>query len=99
MGWNASLEERPARAPQFYAVLLAAMSLGMALVCTGIPAVRLLFWASVLNGVAAPVCIACAVLLAGNRTLMAGRELASPLRWLAWSAFGITAAAAVLLLL
>src|SRR5690348_6450022 len=54
MAWGASLDARPRIAPKFYAVLAAAMALGLALDFAGFNAVKMLFWSAVANGVLAP---------------------------------------------
>lgn len=95
--WNASLEERPKLAPKFYAVLLLATLLGVGLIYAGVPVVKMLFWASVLNGLLAPAAILLVVLLTRSRAVMG--EHANP-RWLTglgWLSVAVTGIAALAL--
>ena len=80
-----SLNEHPWRAPQFYSVIGIAMLVGLALNFFGIQAVRMLFWAAVLNGVLAPPLVVLVVLLSGDRKVMGDRingPVASGLGWM-----------------
>ena len=51
--WRDSLEDKPRQAPKFYAVLAAAMLIGISLNFLGMNPIRALFWSAVLNGVVA----------------------------------------------
>jgi NRAMP (natural resistance-associated macrophage protein)-like metal ion transporter len=95
MRWRASLQHPPRMALKFYAVLGAAVLLGMWLNYLGLNAVRMLFWTAVLNGVLAPPLIFLVVLLTGNPKVM-GKDTNPPLlRWLGWAAGIVMSAAAV----
>jgi len=52
--WVGSLDVHPPLAHGFYAVIAIAMAFGLGLDFAGLDAVRMLFWAAVLNGVLAP---------------------------------------------
>lgn len=95
MFWRASLHEKPAFAPKFYAVLLASMLLGMALLYFGFNVIQLLFWASVLNGLLAPPCILILLLLTRKKSVMGQRANPRWMNLLGWCCFFITAAAAI----
>jgi NRAMP (natural resistance-associated macrophage protein)-like metal ion transporter len=95
MAWRASLDSRPRVAPQFYAVLAAALILGLSLVYAHVNAVKMLFWSAVANGVLAPPLIVLVVLLTSDRRVMAERVNPRWLRWLGWFAAAVMAAAAV----
>jgi NRAMP (natural resistance-associated macrophage protein)-like metal ion transporter len=99
-GWRqASLNDRPARAPRFYAVMTAAMLIGLALNFAGLNAVKMLFWSAVLNGVLAPPLVVLVVLLTSDRKVM-GKRVNSPLaRTLGWLCAILMSAAAVALLI
>lgn len=95
MAWNASLDRQPRLAPKFYAVLAAAMVVGLALVWSGIPAVKMLFWSAVANGILAPPLIVLVVLLTSDAKVMGDRVNPPWLRVLGWAAAGVMATAAV----
>jgi NRAMP (natural resistance-associated macrophage protein)-like metal ion transporter len=95
MAWRGSLEDRPRLAKRFYAVMGAAMILGMTLNYAGINAVKMLFWSAILNGVLAPPLIALVVLLTSNKKVMGSRANSPILKWLGWATAVIMAAAAV----
>jgi NRAMP (natural resistance-associated macrophage protein)-like metal ion transporter len=93
--WRGTLEDRPRLAIRFYAVVGAAMVLGLALDFAGINAVKMLFWSAVLNGVLAPPLIVLVVLLTSNKKIMGERTNPPILKWLGWATAVIMAAAAV----
>jgi Mn2+/Fe2+ NRAMP family transporter len=96
--WNASLQEHPKLAPKFYAVLLLATLLGVGLIYAGVPVVKMLFWASVLNGLLAPVAILLVVLLTRSSAVM-GKHANPPwLTMLGWVSVLVTGAAALAML-
>lgn len=93
--WRASMDLRPPLAQKFYAVLGAAMILGMGLDYAGISAVAMLFWAAVVNGVLAPPLIVLVVLLTSDARVM-GRHVNSPLmRWTGWICAVVMAASVI----
>jgi NRAMP (natural resistance-associated macrophage protein)-like metal ion transporter len=95
MAWRGSLNFRPRIAPRFYTVLAVSMALGLALVYAGVPAVKMLFWSAVANGVLAPPLIVLIVLLTTDATVMGSRVNPAWLRLLGWlAAIVMTAAAA-----
>ncbi len=93
--WPSSLHEQPGFAPRFYATMATAMALGMGLIYAGIPVVKMLFWASILNGVLAPGVIVLIVLLTSDERVMGMRRNPPWLRLLGWLAAGVSAAAAL----
>jgi Mn2+/Fe2+ NRAMP family transporter len=99
MAWGASLDVRPRLAPKFYAVLAAAVALGLALDFAGLNAVRMLFLAAVVNGVLAPPLIVLLVLLTSDAGVMGDRVNSPLLRTLGWISAGVMAAAAVAMFL
>lgn len=93
--WRCSLELKPRLAPKFYAVMGAALAIGLALDYLGINAVRMLFWSAVLNGMLAPPLIVLVVLLTSDRKVM-GRHANPPLlRWIGWICAALMGIAAV----
>ena len=95
MAWRGSLDDRPRLARKFYAVMGAAMILGLTLSYCGINAVKMLFWSAVLNGVLAPPLIALIVLLTSNKKVMGNCVNPPILKWLGWVTAFIMAAAAI----
>ena len=93
--WRGTLEDRPRLAKKFYAVVAAAMLLGVGLQYLGVNAVKMLFWSAVLNGVLAPPLIVLVVLLTSSKKVM-GEHVNSPLlKWLGWATAAVMAVAAV----
>lgn len=78
LGWRNSLQYRPRGARGFYAVLAAALFLGVGLNYAGMSVVSMLFWAAVVNGVLAPPLIVLAVIASRNPRVM-GEQVSSPL--------------------
>ncbi|HEX7243451.1 MAG TPA: Nramp family divalent metal transporter [Longimicrobiaceae bacterium] len=69
-GWPGGMSERPLAARRFYAVMAVSMVAGMAMAFSGADAIRMLFWAAVLNGVLAPPLIVVVLVVCNNRELM-----------------------------
>ena len=93
--WRGTLEDRPRMSPKFYAVVAVSMLLGLALDFVGFNAVKMLFYAAVLNGVLAPPLIVLVILLTNKREIMRTRVSSRPLRYLGWATAAIMTAAAV----
>jgi NRAMP (natural resistance-associated macrophage protein)-like metal ion transporter len=98
-GWKEGLENQPRQAAKFYAVIVLASLLGLAIDWSPIDPIRALFWSAVLNGLAAvPVMIAMMILVSSRKVM--GRFTASrPLLLLGWAATAVMAAAAGAMLL
>ncbi len=86
--WRGALEDQPRLAKKFYAVVAAAMILGLAFGYAGFNAVKMLFWSAVLNGVLAPPLIVLVVLLTSSPKVMGNRANSSLLKWLGWATAG-----------
>jgi Mn2+/Fe2+ NRAMP family transporter len=97
MDWRGSLEDRPRRAPHFYAVLAVAVLLGLVLNYLKLNAVRMLFWAAVLNGMLAPPLIVLVTLLSSDRSVMGERANPLVLTVLGWGTAAVMAAATVMM--
>ncbi len=86
LSWHVGLARRPLHARAFYAVIAAAMAIGVALNFTSIDPIKALFWSAVLNGVVAvPVMIAM-MRLSMRADIMGRFTLPPPLRILGWAA-------------
>ncbi|HEX7550294.1 MAG TPA: Nramp family divalent metal transporter [Candidatus Methylomirabilis sp.] len=93
--WRGTLEDKPGAAKKFYAVVVAAMMLGIGLDYFGMDAVKMLFWSAVLNGVLAPPLIILVVLLTSSTKVMGDRVNPAILKWLGWATAAVMGAAAV----
>ena len=93
MHWRGSLEDRPRLAPKFYLVLAATIVIGVLLNYLHISAVKMLFWAAVLNGALAPPLVALITLLTSDRSVMDTRVSSPLLRWLGWMTCAVMTAA------
>jgi Mn2+/Fe2+ NRAMP family transporter len=92
---DASLNDRPRRAPRFYAVIAVAMLIGLALDFAGLNAVKMLFWSAVLNGVLAPPLVFLVVMLSSDRKVMGERTNSLTANALGWICAAVMAIAAV----
>jgi Mn2+/Fe2+ NRAMP family transporter len=72
-GWKYGLDEKPYRAKQFYAVIVAATVIGMLINFLGINPITALFWTAVLNGFLAPPLLIVIMLVANNQKIMGKR--------------------------
>ena len=93
--WRGSLERKPRGARRFYAVLAAAMLGGLVIDFAGLDAVKMMFWAAVVNGALAPPLILLVILLTSNARVM-GKRINSPLlRGLGWLTLVLMTAATI----
>jgi Mn2+/Fe2+ NRAMP family transporter len=81
-GWEGSLDQSPRKAPAFYAVLYASLAIGTFAVFLHVPAISLLFYASIAGGLATPLTLVLLVVLARDRRVM--RDGCAP-PWLAYA--------------
>lgn len=95
--FRTGLNEKPKRAPRFYAILAGGMIIGVVMNVIGIDPIKALFWSAVLNGVAA-VPLVYAIVHIANRPEVMGRWKSSRLAniW-GWATFILMGAAAVLM--
>jgi NRAMP (natural resistance-associated macrophage protein)-like metal ion transporter len=92
---EASLNDRPWRAPRFYAVIAIAMLIGLALDFAGLNAVKMLFWSAVLNGVLAPPLVVLVVMLSSDPKVMGERVNSTAANVLGWICAVVMTIAAV----
>lgn len=98
-GWNYGLEEQPARAKQFYAIIAVSTVVGMLINFVGINPIDALFWTAVINGFLAPPLMVLIMLVSNNRTIMGERvnnRAVNVLGWLATAAMLLAAIGLVL---
>jgi Mn2+/Fe2+ NRAMP family transporter len=93
--WKTGLEYRPGEATRFYAVIVAAIAVGVLLDWFHFDPIKALFWSAVLNGIAAVPIMASMMIVASSRKIM-GRFVEH--RWLlafGWAATLVMAAASL----
>lgn len=96
-GWSFGLEEKPARAKQFYAVIAVSTLIGMLINFLGINPITALFGTAVLNGFVAPPVMVLIMLVANNRNIMGERVNNRWMNLLGWAATGVMFVAAIAL--
>jgi NRAMP (natural resistance-associated macrophage protein)-like metal ion transporter len=98
-GWRRGLDEKPWQARPFYAVIVVATLVGMAINFLGINPIAALFWTAVINGVLAPPLLVLIMLMANNRTIMGKRVNGRASNILGWLTVVLMGAAAIALFL
>jgi NRAMP (natural resistance-associated macrophage protein)-like metal ion transporter len=97
-GWKTGLEHWPWEARGFYAVIVAAMLLALAVVFSPVDPIKALFWSAVLNGVISVPIMAAMMVVASRRQQM-GRYVATRgQRIFGWGAVAAMAAAVTAML-
>ncbi|ANA35118.1 Divalent metal cation transporter MntH [Ralstonia mannitolilytica] len=84
--WRRSLEDRPGRAPKFYLFLALVMLLGTGMVFLPVEPFKLLYWAAVLNGLAATPVMVMLQLMSRRKTVMGPFRSSPVLHGTAWVA-------------
>jgi Mn2+/Fe2+ NRAMP family transporter len=93
--WPIGLARLPLEARAFYATLVFATLLGVAINFSPVNPIRALYWSAVINGlVAVPVMIVM-MLMTANRRIMGKFKVVGRLRTIGWTATAAMAAAAV----
>ena len=95
MHWRGSLNDRPRVAKKFYGVLATAVALGLALNYLKVNAVKMLFYAAVINGVLAPPLIVLVTLLTNDKQVMGNKVNSAWLTLLGWVTAAVMAAATI----
>ncbi|HSB08314.1 MAG TPA: divalent metal cation transporter [Blastocatellia bacterium] len=95
MHWRGSLDDRPRVAKKFYGVLATAVALGLVLNYLKVSAVKMLFYAAVVNGVLAPPLIVLVTILTSDRKVMGRRTNSALLKWLGWLTAVVMTAATI----
>jgi NRAMP (natural resistance-associated macrophage protein)-like metal ion transporter len=93
--WRRGIDKRPRIAKKFYAVIVVAMTGGMVIDYAGLNAIRMLFWAAVVNGVLAPPLIAIILLVSNNRSVMGEETNGRVLNFLGIATALVMSAAAI----
>jgi Mn2+/Fe2+ NRAMP family transporter len=97
--WKASLDDKPADAKKFYAAISVCTLLGLALSFTSVDPIKALFWAAVLNGLAAVPLMILIMVMATSREVMGSFVLPLYLRVFGWLAAGVMASVCIGLIL
>jgi NRAMP (natural resistance-associated macrophage protein)-like metal ion transporter len=95
LAWRAGLDQPFRRARRFYLVFGAAVAIGIALDMLDARPMKMLFYAALLNGLAAPPLMVIIMLVANNRRAMGERTNTPALNTLGWLATAIMTAASV----
>ncbi|HEX7491671.1 MAG TPA: divalent metal cation transporter [Candidatus Limnocylindrales bacterium] len=83
-GWRSGLDSKPARAPQFYLVIVAATLVGMAINFLGINPITALVISAVLNGVVAAPLIVLLMVVSNDRKVLGERTNGRLLNVIGW---------------
>ena len=94
-GWKYGLSEKPAKAKQFYAVIVISTFVGLLINYIGISPIRALFWTAVINGLLAPPLLVLIMLVSNNKKVMGERVNGVGLNILGWAAAAVMFAAAI----
>jgi NRAMP (natural resistance-associated macrophage protein)-like metal ion transporter len=94
-GWKIGLDNMPWNAKGFYAVIGAAIFLGLGIDYSGIDPIKALYWSAVLNGVIAVPMMAAMMFVAGHRKKMGNFRVGPVLGGLGWLSTAVMAAATI----
>ncbi len=94
-GWKIGLDNMPWQAKGFYAVIGAAILLGLGIDYSGIDPIKALYWSAVLNGVIAVPMMAAMMIVAGHRGKMGKFRVGPVLGGLGWLTTAMMAAATI----
>ena len=87
--WRVSLEKTPREAIRFYAAICAATLVGLSLNFVHVDPVRALFWAAILNGLAAAPLMSVIMIMASSRKVMGKFVLSRYLQLVGWGATAV----------
>ena len=94
-GWKTGLDRMPWQATGFYAVIGAAVILGLGIDYSGLDPIKALYWSAVLNGLVAVPMMAALMIVAGSKKRMGDFRVGPLLGGLGWLSTLVMAAAAV----
>jgi NRAMP (natural resistance-associated macrophage protein)-like metal ion transporter len=94
-GWKSGLDSKPGRAPQFYAVIVAATLVGMAINFLGINPISALVLSAVLNGLIAGPLLILVMLVSNDRKVLGARTNGRALNVIGWITTGVMCIAAI----
>jgi NRAMP (natural resistance-associated macrophage protein)-like metal ion transporter len=94
-GWSSGLDSRPSRAPEFYAVIVAATAIGVGINFVGLNPITALVYSAVINGLLAAPLLVVLMLVSNNRRAMGTRTNGRGLNVLGWVTAAVMGAAAI----
>jgi Mn2+/Fe2+ NRAMP family transporter len=94
-GWRAGLANKPGEATGFYRAIFVSLAIAGALALFPIPTISLLYWTSVIAGLATPITLALMLLAARDRNVMRERPISVPLASAGWVVTAIVTASSV----
>jgi Mn2+/Fe2+ NRAMP family transporter len=97
--WKSSLDAKPGKAKEFYAVIGVSTLGGLLVDFLGISPMDALFWTAVINGLLAPPLLVVIMLIANNKQIMGQRTNGGWENVLGWTTAVLMFAAAVALIL
>ena len=97
-GWKTGLDNMPWQARGFYAVIGAAVLLGLGIDWSPLDPIKALYWSAVLNGVIAVPMMAAMMVVAGSKKKMGKFRAGRLLGGLGWLSTAVMAAAALTML-
>ena len=97
-GWASGLDSRPARAPEFYAVIVAATAVGVAINFIGLNPITALVFSAVINGLLAAPLVVVLMLVSNNKKAMGARTNGRILNAIGWITAVVMGVAAVALI-
>lgn len=93
LGHPAGLGLKPVQAKGFYGAIFISLAIGAALALLPVPTMVLLYWASVVGGLATPVTLVFMLLVARNHGVMNGRPISFQMACAGWGVtLGVTVA-------
>ena len=95
LSFHTGLNEKPKRAPRFYAILAAGIVVGTILNVLRLDPIKVLFWSAVINGVAAVPLVFAVVTIASNRKVMGKWTSSVVARAWGWLTFALMTLAAI----
>lgn len=95
LGVRKGLDRAPGKAPAFYAILAAAMLIGLAISLSGISPMTALVYAAIINALASVPIMIGVMLAASSRKVMGDLVIARRLKMVGWAATGVMLTAAV----
>ncbi len=97
-GWRSGLDQKVARAPQFYAVIAAATGIGLAINFLGINPISALVLSAVLNGIIAGPLLIFVMLISNDPKAVGERTNGRLLNVVGWLTTGVMCVAAIALI-
>lgn len=91
--WKNSLQDKPAVAPRFYAIIVLATLLGVVLIYAPIDPIKALYWSAVINGVVSIPIMAVMLLMAARHDIMGALTISRRLKVLGWLCTSVMALA------